>query len=68
MQIILNRYAFNLFAYNGGGMKSWRIYERCSINRVKTLNEAKMINNRQNPPCFIPRVVCCMATLNDKLN
>ena len=38
-------------------MKSWRIYERCSINQVQTLNEAKMINNRQNPPCFIPRVM-----------
>ena len=37
-----------------GGMKSWRIYERCSINRVQTLNEAKMINKPQKPPCFIP--------------
>lgn len=38
-------------------MKSWRIYERCSMNRVQTLNEEKMINKPQTPPCFIPRVM-----------
>jgi len=53
---------------NVGGMKSWRIYERCSINRVQTLNEEKMINNRQTQPCFIPRVVCWRTFTHEQSN
>ena len=34
----------------------------------QTLNEAKMINKPQKPPCFIPRVVCWRTFTHERSN